>query len=124
MKPTRVEVRPAGTQSRLENDLAVAKTIARLMDSQFQVGPVKFGLDAVIGLVPIGGDLVSGAVAMYPVYLARKHGLGKRVIARMLFNIAADFGIGLVPLVGDLADVYFKANLKNFRILEDAVRRR
>ena len=120
----RVEVTRKGTNASLEQDLALARVLAKLMDSQFQLGPVKFGLDSVVGLVPVAGDLVSAAVSMYPMFLARKHGLGKRVVARMMFNIAADFGVGLVPLLGDVADVYFKANLKNLKILEEALEKR
>jgi Domain of unknown function (DUF4112) len=121
---TRVEVRPAGTQSQLQQDLAIARMVAHLMDAQFQIGPAKFGLDAVIGLIPGVGDLISAGVSMYPVFLAKKHGLGKRVIARMMLNIAADMGVGIIPILGDLTDVYFKANLKNLKLLEEALKDR
>lgn len=108
----------------LEQDLAVARIVAQAMDSQFQLGPIKFGLDALVGLVPVAGDLVSFAVGTYPVYLARKHGLGKLVIARMLANLGIDFIAGSVPLVGDAIDVFVKANLKNLKLLEEAAAKR
>lgn len=108
----------------LEQDLAVAKLVAQAMDSQFQIGPVKFGLDSLIGLVPIAGDVVSFAVGTYPIYLARKHGLGKLVIGRMMMNLGADFLVGVVPIVGDALDVFVKANLKNYKLLEAAAAKR
>ena len=106
--------------SDIHADLAKAAALAKLMDAQFQVGNIKLGADAVIGLIPIAGDAISFAIGMYPVYLARKHKLGKRVIGRMLLNLGADFVAGSVPLVGDVFDVAFKANLKNYALLNEA----
>ena len=108
----------------LEQDLTVARTIAKLMDSQFEVAGFKFGLDALIGLVPVAGDAASFVIGMYPVYLARKHKLGALVISRMMLNLGADFITGAVPLVGDVLDVAYKANLKNFKLLEAAAGKR
>jgi hypothetical protein len=119
----RVDVRRAAT-SDLETDLEAARLVAQLMDAQFELGKIKFGLDALIGLVPVAGDLVSLGIGMYPIYLARKHNLGRTVILRMWANLATDFAVGLVPLVGDAADVLVKANLKNVALLEHAAGRR
>jgi hypothetical protein len=105
-------------------DLQVARTLATLMDSQFAIGPVRLGLDSIVGLIPVVGDAVSLAAGMYPVHLAKKYGLGKTVVWRMLANLGIDFGVGLVPLVGDIADVGFKANLKNLKLLEAAARKK
>jgi hypothetical protein len=68
----------------------------------------------------VAGDLIALTVGTYPIYLARKHGLGRTVIARMWANLAVDFVGGLVPIVGDAFDVVYKANLKNLKLLEDA----
>jgi hypothetical protein len=116
-------VRNAGRSagSTLEADLAAARFVAQLMDSKFTIGGVRFGMDALIGLVPGVGDLVSLGVGMFPVYLARKHGLGKRVVGRMLANLALDFAGGAVPLAGDVFDVFFKANKKNLALFEKAL---
>lgn len=104
----------------LEQDLAFARVLARAMDSQFQIGPIKFGLDAVIGLVPVAGDAITLALGLYPIAIARKHKLGKLVIARMAANLGLDFLTGLVPIAGDAVDVLFKAQLKNLALLEKA----
>jgi hypothetical protein len=105
----------------IELDLAAVRGLAVLMDSSFQIGPVKFGLDAVIGLVPVVGDIASLMIGLYPVHIARKHKLGKWIVLRMLGNLAADAAVGVVPVLGDAADVLFKAHLKNLRLLEAAL---
>jgi hypothetical protein len=93
---------------------------AVILDSLFRVPgtSVRFGLDAIVGLIPGLGDMAS------PVYTALilLEGLRRRVPAvvqaRMVLNTALDMGIGLVPLLGDIADVAWKANLRNLALLE------
>lgn len=114
----------AGTGTSLEQDLEIARVVAKAMDSSFQVAGIKFGLDSLIGLVPVAGDAITLAVGLYPIFLARKHGLGKVVIARMMANLGVDFVTGVVPVLGDAFDVLFKANLKNLKLLEDAAAKR
>lgn len=94
------------------------------MDSQFEVGGIKFGLDAVVGLIPLVGDTLTALASLYPLYIARKHKLGQVLIARMAVNVGVDWLAGSVPLLGDLLDVGFKANTKNFRLLEEAIKKR
>jgi hypothetical protein len=104
----------------LEADLAAARQLAELLDAKFTVGGVRFGVDAILGLIPVVGDTVSTLIGVYPLMLARKHKLGRWVQARMAANLAADWAIGLVPLAGDVFDIGFKANLRNFALLEKA----
>jgi hypothetical protein len=117
-------VGPGNVARTIEQDLEIARIVAKAMDSSFSVGGIKFGLDAIIGLVPVAGDAVTFAVGMYPIFLARKHKLGKLVIGRMMANLGLDFVTGLVPFAGDAFDVFFKANLKNLKLLEDAAAKR
>jgi len=105
----------------LEADLRRARVLAKLLDAQFSVAGFRFGLDALIGLVPGMGDVATSAVALYPLYLVRKHKLPQRYARKMLVNVAIDFAGGTVPILGDLFDAYFKANLKNLALLERAV---
>lgn len=116
--------RVASSRAELDADMARAEFVAKLMDSQFEIGQFKFGADALVGLIPVAGDAVSFFVGLYPVYLARKHGLGRIVIGRMLMNLGVDFVVGAVPVVGDVADVFHKANLKNLALLKNAVQKR
>lgn len=107
----------------LAADLRRAEIFGKLMDAQFEIGGVKVGLDAVVGLIPVAGDAVSALIGLYPLYLARKHGLGKVVMGRMLMNLGVDFLAGSVPVAGDLLDVFVKANLKNVELLKKAAAR-
>jgi hypothetical protein len=116
-----VNVRRRDEALDLDADLRRARVLAKLLDAQFSVGGFRFGLDPLIGLVPGMGDVVMSAVALYPVYLVRKHKLSQRYARKMLVNVAIDFAGGAVPILGDLFDAYFKANLKNLALLERAV---
>ena len=105
----------------LKTDVERAKRLATLLDSQFSVAGVKFGLDAIVGLIPGVGDLATTLAGLYPVWVAQRHGLGKLVKGRMLLNLLIDFLVGSVPVLGDVFDVGFKANLKNVSLLEKAL---
>lgn len=124
MSTIAVEVRrarEAALGSSLETDLERVRGLARTLDAKFEVAGIKFGWDAIIGLVPVAGDIAMAAIGTYPLYIAHKHKLGKFVRARMIGNLALDWVVGSVPLVGDLFDVAFKSHIKNARLLERAV---
>jgi hypothetical protein len=121
--PVSVQVHRAGTLPKpgeLEADLARVRQVAKLLDSQFEIAGVKFGWDSIVGLVPVVGDIAMGLIGTYPLYIARKHNLGKFIRARMISNLLIDWAIGSVPLVGDFIDVGYKAHLKNAALLEKA----
>lgn len=94
------------------------------MDAQFSVAGVKFGLDAIAGLVPVVGDAVTAFVGCYPIWVAQRHNLGKTLQARMMLNVLVDGLAGAIPILGDVVDVAYKANLKNLKLLERAAERR
>ena len=120
----RVEAVRATTRgAALERDLQIADKLSEWLDSKFSIGGVKFGLDGLIGLVPVAGDVATGILSLYPIYLAGRHNLGGWVIAKMLGNVGVDLLVGLVPFLGDLFDVAFKANRRNFKLFREAVRR-
>ena len=75
------------------------------------------GLDAILGLVPVAGDIVSAAMGLYLVWEARNLGMSKWQMARMTANIGFDTLVGAVPLAGDLFDVIFRSNTRNIRII-------
>jgi hypothetical protein len=107
-------------RSDFATDLQRARLLANLLDAKFSIMGFKFGLDAIIGLIPGIGDTVALMAGIYPIYLARKWGLGKRVERRMKWNLAIDYFIGLVPVIGDFFDAAYKSNLKNVALLEQA----
>jgi hypothetical protein len=107
----------------LESDLRRARQIADLLDTKFELAGMRFGLEAVLGLVPVVGDTLGAVAGLYPLWVANRHKLGKGVQARMAANLAIEWGGGLIPYVGDFFDVAFKANIRNFKLLESAATR-
>jgi hypothetical protein len=80
---------------------------------------IRFGLDPILGFVfPEGGDVIGAVVSVCLVLASVRHGLPKAVIARMVFNIALDYLIGSVPLIGDMFDFAWKANTRNLELLK------
>ncbi len=79
---------------------------------------VPVGLDSVIGLVPVVGDLIAAALGSYLIWEARNLGLPKWKLARMAGNIAIDTAVGAVPVLGDAFDLAFRSNTRNLRIVK------
>ncbi|KAG0370511.1 hypothetical protein BGZ54_006026 [Gamsiella multidivaricata] len=98
--------------------LAQVKRRAKILDTGVNLGFARFGLDPIIGLVPVLGDAATMFLALQVVYTAQKADIPKSLTQRMLFNVALDFGIGLVPVLGDIGDFLFKANDKNAKLFE------
>lgn len=95
--------------------------ISQLMDTALAIPGtnIRFGADAIIGLVPGIGDGVTTAIAAWIVYEAHRLGVPRRVLIRMIGNVAIDGIVGSVPVVGDFFDVAFRANRRNVRILRE-----
>lgn len=91
--------------------------IARLMDYQLGRGPFRFGLDAVLGLIPGVGDVTTGAIGLYFLKLAHEAGVPKHKMAGMVANLAIDTAIGAIPLIGDVFDFGFRAHQRNAEII-------
>ena len=100
--------------------LAALRRIARLLDSAIPVPgtSVRFGLDPILGLIPGLGDLVSPLFTLGVIWQARDIGVPGVVLMRMIFNVAIDTIVGVVPLAGDLFDVAWKSNNRNIALLE------
>ena len=109
------------TTDSLAKDMDRARQLAHWLDAKFEVGGVKFGLQGVVGLLPIGGDAIATIAGMYPLVVAYRHRLGGEVVAKLMLNLGLQFFMGILPWVGDYADVWFKANLRNLKVLEKAV---
>ncbi|MGJ8571146.1 MAG: DUF4112 domain-containing protein [Hoeflea sp.] len=105
----------------IERELENLNRLARTLDSRFRLPgtPIRFGLDTIVGLIPGIGDTLMAAPSAWIIWRGHRMGIGKRHIARMLANSVADYVIGLVPVIGDLFDVGFKANLRNVAILRE-----
>ena len=96
------------------------RQIAKLLDTAIGIPGTKFrfGLDPILGLIPGGGDLITAGISAYTIYLASRFGLERREIWEMIKNVGIETAIGFVPVVGDIFDAYFKANIRNLEILE------
>jgi hypothetical protein len=110
----------ASTPSRRER-IARIDALASLLDTAFILPGtnVRFGLDAIIGLVPGIGDAITTAMSLYIVHEARQIGAPRHVILRMLANVMLDGIVGAVPVVGDAFDVLWRANRRNMRLLQN-----
>jgi len=95
--------------------------IAKLMDSQFSIPGTnfRFGLDGIIGLIPGVGDLSTFAVSGYLLTVMAKNGASGYVLARMVLNVLIDALFGMVPILGDLFDIAFKANMRNLKLMQE-----
>lgn len=111
----------AFTQGERLRRIGRLNALARLMDTALRIPGtnVRFGADALIGLVPGIGDAGAALIGLFIVNEARRLGVPKRKIARMLANLGIDAAVGAVPVAGDLFDVYFKSHKRNIQIILD-----
>lgn len=99
--------------------LAGLDELARNLDSRWRIPGtgIRFGLDAVAGLIPGVGDVAGALVSAHIILHGWRAGAPGHVIARMVGNVALDTVIGSIPVLGSVFDVYYKANLRNVRLL-------
>lgn len=92
-----------------------------LLDSRFRIPGtnIRFGLDFLVGLVPYAGDLVTFAFSGVLVLAMVRNGASGMVAMKMLGNILLDTLVGSVPVLGDLFDLSFKANRRNYKLLQE-----
>jgi uncharacterized protein DUF4112 len=109
---------PFGNLTR-EQRLARLDALANLLDVAFIVPGtnVRYGIDGLIGLIPVIGDIITTAISLWMVREARSLGAPWHLTMRMLGNVALDGVVGAVPLVGDAFDVMFRANVRNVKLL-------
>src|SRR3989441_11568584 len=110
----RAVLRPSSIQ--IERELEV---LSQLMDNQFRL-PIlgwRFGLNAIIDLIPEFGDIATTIIALYVLVSAVRYRVPKITLLRMGLNIAIYFVVGLVPLAGDLFDAWWKPNIRNLNLL-------
>ena len=100
--------------------------LARLMDGAFVIPGtnIRVGLDVIVGLVPVAGDVISGVISSYMIWEARQLGAPKWLIARMMANTLLDTTVGAIPVLGDAFDVMFRANMKNMALLRRHMEKR
>lgn len=95
--------------------------VSSFLDNQFRIPgtQTRFGLDFIIGLVPYAGDLASFGISSVLVLTMVRYGASGRLVIQMLWNIFLDTTIGAIPILGDIFDLYFKSNRRNFELLRN-----
>lgn len=99
--------------------VAEVELLAWLLDNSIRVplsGGRRIGLDAIIGLVPVAGDVATAGIGLFVVWRAARLGVPAVVVARMLVNWALDLAVGAIPFIGDAFDFWFKASTRNLRL--------
>jgi hypothetical protein len=104
---------PASVRRRLE-------AVEGLLERLFVVPGInrRVGLDSIVGLVPVVGDVITASMGAWLVWEARNLGMSKFQLMRMIGNVGMDTAIGAIPLVGDLFDFAFRSNTRNLRIIK------
>lgn len=98
--------------------IQLAEMVAKLLDRQFSLGGIRFGIDPVLKFIPGFGDLASFFLALYIVWVAQRYQVPKKQIAIMYKNIILDVFLGAIPVVGGIGDVMYQFNMKNLAILK------
>lgn len=125
-RPTRMETGIGGGVNRLPMGKEAGdvrrrvEAMEKLLERSFTIPGTKqtIGVDALLGLVPVGGDVLAGLMGLYLVWEARNLGMPRSKIVRMLGNVGFDWALGLVPLVGDAADFFFRSNSRNLKLIK------
>jgi len=101
----------------------VARAISKWSDTVFEIPGVgwRFGLDPLIGLIPLAGDLATSLISLYILSLAAEARVPRSTMLRMGLNVAIDYFVGSIPIVGNVFDFAWKANYRNMQLLEQAL---
>jgi len=116
-------VRRMGLELPLGNDPVAIRqrveALEKVLERSFTIPGINrpVGLDAVVGLVPVAGDLIGAVLGLYLVWEARNLGMSKFKLARMLANVGFDTAVGAVPLAGDVLDFLFRSNTRNLKMI-------
>ena len=102
--------------------LSRLKGIASLMDAQYKIFNIRFGLDSILGLFPWLGDILAGLISAYIIYEAYKIGVPNDMLRKMVANMVLDVFVGGVPVLGDIFDIFFKSNVRNLHMVEEYLR--
>jgi hypothetical protein len=105
--------------------MARLRRVGWLLDNAIPIPGTRFhlGIDQIIGLVPGIGDLIGGALSLYIIVEAWRLGVPRGLLVRMGWNVAVDTLVGEIPLLGDLFDIAFKANIRNLALLDGFAQR-
>jgi hypothetical protein len=117
---SKIVLRPSPSRESALETLANLRRLSNLWDRALGIPGTRWrvGLDSLVGLLPVGGDMVGLVVSTYVLWQVVQFGLPKTILVRMVFNVLLDALVGSVPFLGDLFDTAWKANTKNVNLLE------
>ncbi len=117
---SKIVARPTPSKESALETLAHLRRLSNLWDRALGIPGTNWrvGLDSIVGLLPVGGDMVGLVVSTYVLWQVVQFGLPKTILVRMVFNVLLDALVGSVPFLGDLFDTAWKANTKNVNLLE------
>jgi hypothetical protein len=123
MKEILSETNPATRATRIEYPesprLRRIRRLAQLLDQSIVLpNGYRIGLDPLIGLIPVVGDFAGAAFSLYIVYESARLGIPKRILLRMCGNVLMELLVGEIPVLGDIFDAVWKANMRNLRLIE------
>ena len=122
MQPVKEQVikaKPVGEER--TTDLEWIERIARWLDSKFVIPGtnIRFGLDPLMSLIPVAGDLVTYIISGMLVYNMSQRGASRKVVIKMILNSTLDAIIGMIPVVGTFFDIFYRSNDRNVRLLKE-----
>ncbi|MCB0271676.1 MAG: DUF4112 domain-containing protein [Bdellovibrionales bacterium] len=93
--------------------------LAHALDTQYKIPftAIRFGWDAIIGLIPGAGDTLMAFISFYFIFRAVHNNVPFKIILAMIANIVIEWLLGSIPVVGDIFDIYFKSNIRNLQLL-------
>ena len=102
-------------------ELQSFQRMANLLDSKFEIPGtgIRFGLDPLLSLMPVLGDLITLVISSMLIYTMHNHGASRKVVVKMMLNAGLDTIIGAVPLVGTIFDVFYRSNERNVKLLKE-----
>jgi hypothetical protein len=118
---TKVHILKPGTRKNNSLTIQGVERMARLMDSRFLIPGtnVRFGIDPILSLFPVLGDLITYAMSGALIYIMHNQGASRKVVIKMILNSTLDTLIGMIPLVGTIFDVFYRANDRNVKLLRE-----
>lgn len=101
-----------------QKHLIIAEVIVNLLEHKFKIFNRRFGLDPLIGLIPVVGDVVPYILSFYFIYIAIRSNIPIKTLLKMIFYSTLDFVLGAIPFVGDYVDFIYHGQLKSFNVLK------
>jgi hypothetical protein len=120
MEPTIKIIRPQTSNVKVAPNMQLVERVSRILDSQFTIPgtKIKFGIDPIMSLFPVIGDLITYIISALLIYMMYNHGASRNVVIKMMLNSTLDAVIGSVPVIGTIFDVVYRSNDRNVKLLK------